>query len=90
MGSFHTLLGSTIGGRAEYTPLEREVKVNSRFTLTGVEIGKSSPFYPAVLDRKEFSLNIFSGKLLDSLTLIKVKSKVCGTKKMNAPVTMGN
>lgn len=74
MGTSHILIGSRVDGRSDFSELKTEARINRKLTLAAAKINKISPLYNALQENKEFSLNIFSGDLLNSLGIRTVLS----------------
>ncbi|WP_320175689.1 flavin reductase [Maridesulfovibrio sp.] len=80
MGIAHTLLGGHVDGRPDYLPLVAKPRINSKLSLVAIEIEKGSELHARIMDDAKFSLNIFSGNVLDCLgltTSLSDKNKCC-------------
>ncbi|ACS79907.1 flavin reductase [Maridesulfovibrio salexigens] len=80
MGIAHTLFGGHVDGRPDYLPLVAKPRINSKLSLVAIEIDKGSELHARIMEEAEFSLNIFSGKVLDCLgleTSLSDKNKCC-------------
>jgi len=77
VGISHTLLGGHVDGRPDYLPLASEPRINGKLTLAAVEIKKGSALHERILTEGKFSLNLFSGRMLNSLGIAASLSEKC-------------
>lgn len=66
----HTLLGGHVNGRPDYISLVREPRINSKLSLAAIEIEKGSDLHDRIIKEGQFSLNLFSGRILNCLKLM--------------------
>ncbi|NDV28595.1 flavin reductase [Desulfovibrio sp. JC010] len=83
MGYTHTLLGGHIDGRPDYLPLAAKPRINSKLSLAAIEIEKGSEQHARIIAEGRFSLNMFSGRVLNCLGLadtLTEKKKCCDSR----------
>ncbi|NDV23415.1 flavin reductase family protein [Desulfovibrio sp. JC022] len=93
MGISHTLLGGHVDGRPDYLPLAAEPRINGKLSLAAIEIEKGSELHARIMEEGSFSLNLFSGKILNCLGLgnsLSENNKCCDSRCVSFHGKLGN